>query len=139
MAIWGEWIRGNSQLAIALKYGITQQRVSQICAELKKEMGEATREELLAREMSLLDLLRTKLMELVDSEDPPAFDKDGCILRDEYHNIVRDPTSKLAAIDRLMRSIAQVCKTLGLDAPTKTTVDGKVTYTINGVDIRDVT
>jgi transcriptional regulator with XRE-family HTH domain len=118
--LWRGWISGTSQDALAERFGISQQRVSQIIAEIRKSIPEPQKEELWCREMDFLDRLRVKAMELVDSDLPPVFSNRGHILCDENGEVVRDSSGRLAAINAAVKLHERVARMAGIDAPTRT-------------------
>lgn len=77
-------------------------------------------------------IVRRRILD--DDGDPivVTYDKDGKpIFREEE---IRDDAPLLAAVDRLLRIAERRAKLLGLDAPTRAEVGGRLTYEVVGVD-----
>jgi DNA-binding transcriptional regulator LsrR (DeoR family) len=124
--VWKLHVAGWSQEAIGEKYGISQQRVSQLLAAVRAQLPEVDRAELIRRELEFLDDNRRMLAELAMAPLPPAFDQKGGILWDPTtKEMVRDASGRVAAIKAGLDVQQQMRKLLGLDQPLK--VDATVT------------
>jgi DNA-binding CsgD family transcriptional regulator len=124
--IWREYVRGATQEALAEKYGIGQQRVSQILAAVREKIGTQERSELIAEEIDLFRDLRADILATVyDAKGAPVTaGKDGDIVRDpETGEVVRDASTKLAALARVEALSARMHKLLGLEATQKIDVN----------------
>lgn len=120
--IWRDYCRGASQVKLAERYNLTQQRISQIINEVRDSLGEEIRAETIAAEAELLRTLREEILsEIYDADAiPVTVGKDGDILRDpETGEVVRDHGGRLAAIDRADRLTQRLHRLLGIDAPAK--------------------
>jgi DNA-binding transcriptional regulator LsrR (DeoR family) len=107
-AIWQSYIRGATQESIARKFGISQQRVSAVIKEVRDNMPEETKQEIVQREIEMLYTAREHVIELMEQA-------------------VATGEAKLAldAVDRLVRVGERQARLLGLDAATK--VEANVT------------
>lgn len=107
-AIWQAYIRGATQEALARKFQISQQRVSQVIRDVRNNMPEETKAEIVQREIELLYATREHVIELMEQA-------------------VATGEAKLAldAVDRLVRVGERQARLLGLDAATK--VEANVT------------
>lgn len=121
--VWRLYCQGLTQEAIAERFSIHQTRVSQIIQAVRATIPEVDRSALLVREIDFLDQARTAFMDLADADMPPAFTKDGVVLRDEQGNVVRDVATRLAALEAAQKTGDRLAKRLGLDATVKVDVD----------------
>lgn len=138
--IWRDYIRGMTQEALAEKYKISQQRVSQVIARVRDSIPESTREELIQREIEFLDRLSAEVMELWDQQAAPVtVGKDGDVLYDpETGELVRDHGGRLRALETALKVRQRMAELLGLNAPTKLQTDGTVRYVVEGVDMESL-
>lgn len=124
--VWRLHVAGWTQEAIGEKYGISQQRVSQILAAVRAQIPEVDRTELVRRELDWLDENRRMLTELAVSDLPPAFDQKGNVLVDpRTGQVVLDAAGRVQAIKAGLDVQQQMRKLLGLDQPLK--IDATVT------------
>ena len=121
-AVWADHISGMSQQAIADKYSISQQRVSQIIRAVEESIEDPDKPKFVRREIDFLDAIRLRMIEEIDAELPPAFQK-GEIL--QYVDpdtgtivTVRDQSVRMAAVDRALKSHQLLSPLLGLAAPS---------------------
>lgn len=138
--IWRDYVCGSSQVAIAQKYGISQQRVSQIVQAMRDALGVESRQERSAREVAFLDEVRREAMEIAHGKAAPLVaGKDGDVVRDpETQEVVRDHSGRLAAMSLAVQTSAHIRRALGLDAPVRTEITGGVRHEIVGVDPEDL-
>ena len=109
--IWRAYLFGKTQEAIAEEFGIVQQRVSQIIRDVRESLPETDANELRRADLERLDaMLPNNILMAV------AGDKD--------------------AVNSVLKIMERRAKLLGLDAPTKQEVTGRVaSYRVEGVDI----
>lgn len=124
-AIWTAHTSGATQEAIAATHGISQQRVSQILADVRAQIPEEDRADLVRREVDLLDRLRREVLELWDAPPKPAY-SNGRMMVDEDGLPIPDHSARLAAVDRAVRLHERLSKLVGLDAAQKTEATVKV-------------
>jgi hypothetical protein len=120
-AIYQAYILGTTQEELAARHGIDQTRVSQIIAEVRASIPE---EDLAAARTDHLDVLRrltAVAAEIMEEPLPPAYSNGKPVL-DEDGRMVRDASSRLAALDRIVKATERMAKVLGLDAPVKADV-----------------
>jgi len=65
-AIWQAYVRGSCQDAIAARFGISQQRVSQVIKDVRDSIPEETKQEIVTREIELLYMVRTGVVEMFE-------------------------------------------------------------------------
>lgn len=141
--IWRLYAAGWTLVRLGEKFGLAISRISEI---ITRERGKYSiidkalkREELNAQ----LDDLRASAQELVDAEPAPMFrGTEPVVDRDEHGEIVKryeDHSGRLAAMRALVDIQARQAKMLGVDAPDKLETTGTVRYTVEGVDVGDLT
>lgn len=114
--IWRLYVEENwSQTEIAEEMGLTQQRISQILARLRKEILPETRDEIIRRRADQINVIVKAVI-----SDARTGDKD--------------------AVSSLVKLWEREAKLLGLDAPTKQEIKGRLArYDISGVHLDDLT
>lgn len=116
--VWRLYVGGMVQEAIAARVGISQSSVSRILAAVREGIAD-DREHLVQRERDFLDQLRAQMLDAVAEPLPPAVTQSGKLILDENGDLIRDPSNRLAAVDRAVRLHERLGKLLGLDAATK--------------------
>jgi antitoxin (DNA-binding transcriptional repressor) of toxin-antitoxin stability system len=139
--VWTLWsIHRWNETRIAEHFGISQQRVSQLLADVKAEMRPIQQDELAQQSMELLAKLQQETLDLVEKVRegaPVAVGKDGNPLLDpvtgEY---VRDYSGLLAAVKAAKEMDAEIAKRFGLNAPERRELDvkGTINYSVAGID-----
>lgn len=145
-AIWRAYCSGQTQLSLAEEYGVTPERINQICKVFRDAIQQETKEERALRELAFLDEVREKAMEVAKLPGAPVTaGKDGDIVRDPTRTeddpegaVVRDYSGRLNAMSLAVQTSAHMRKLLGLDAPTKTEISGGVRHELIGVDPEDL-
>lgn len=134
--IWKLYCAGHKQQAIAKRFGVSQPTVVRAIQRVKDSIPKEDKQELIRREVALLDRIRAEMMDDFEARLPPAFNQAGRPLVDpETGEIVRDRSSRYAALDRVLRAQAEYRKLLGLDEATKVDANvQQVTYVLLGVD-----
>ena len=153
--IWACYaVKGWQMPKIAAHFGISKQRVSQIIARQREELGPYLAEEMTQQSMTFLRAVQEKAWEIAEMAGAPvAVGKDGSILYepcecaryladgvcDHPRRMVRDYSGRLNAL-RLAHDIDKSVRKLhGLDAPEKREMSGNVRYEIVGVEDSDLT
>lgn len=129
--MWLAYVQGETQASLAARHGITQQAVSKALAEVRNEIPERVRDELITRSVAFLDWARKEALTLWAMEGAPVTaGKDGDVVLDpETHTVVRDHTGRLAGLRTAVDIDTRLAKLLGLDAASKVeaTVSGDET------------
>lgn len=112
--IWRKFCRGRTQAALSEEYGISQQRISQIIAEVKDSIPTQEREDVLKAEIDLLRQLRDDVLELWDAGPNKAYAANGRELEG-----VADHGGRLAALARAESITARLHKITGIEASQK--------------------
>jgi transcriptional regulator with XRE-family HTH domain len=111
--IWKFYCRGLNQEALAAKFGLTQQRISQIVNEVRNSIPQEERAEIVKQETELLRQLRVEVLELWDAAAAPMV-SNGRLIEG-----VVDHAGRLAALARAESLTARLHRVHGLDAPQK--------------------
>ena len=141
--IWRLYSAGNTNMdKLGQQFGITRAAVSNIIAKQRAKYrwhAAEKREELAAQ----LDRLRAEMSALVDAEPAPMFrGTEPVVDRDERGEIVKryeDHSGRVAAAKALVDIQARQAKMLGLDAPDQLQTEATVKYTVEGIDVGDLT
>lgn len=129
-----------SQERIGRHLGISQQRVSQVLADVRAALPAVDKAAMIQQSVDLhADLVR-RCYELAELEGAPiTAGKDGDVVRDPVTDeVVRDYSGRLAALRLAMNAEEQLRKLIGLDAATKTESTATVRYTLEGIDPSDL-
>jgi hypothetical protein len=124
--IWYRYCRGETQDALAVAYGISQKRISQIIKAVRESIEPEERVDLIQQEVDLFRALRSQVLSEVWDADAGfvPVGKDGELMRDPVTGKwVRDHAGRLAALAAAERLSARMHKLLGLEAATKLVVD----------------
>jgi predicted XRE-type DNA-binding protein len=136
-----EWTQGR----IAEKFGISQQRVSQICDEEMKnltvpaadEMRKAAAAKFALAEQAVWEVLRREHV-VIQGGKPVRHshvDEEGV---EHLGDIITDDKPILDAVDRLLRIEARRAATFGYEAPQKVEMSAGVKYEIVGISNEDM-
>lgn len=124
--IWRWYCRGMTQIALAEKYGLSNQRISQIIAEVRESIPAPDKEKVAQEHLEIAREMRAELAKLVDAGPIPAYSNGRPITLDDG-TTAEDHSGRLAAMDRLTRWLERESKLLGLDAPAKVSADVALT------------
>ena len=133
-------VRMQSQEQIAEELSISQQRVSQIIAEVQASLDPVDKGKMIAASLELIAYVKNSAIEMAEMAGAPvAVGKDGEILVDpDTGQVVRDYALRDRALKTALAADDVMAKRLGLDAATKTEVSGQVRYEIAGVNMEDL-
>lgn len=140
--IWQAFLRGQTQDAIAQRYGLSQPRVSQIIAEVRANIPAPVIADIAQVEADRVAELYAATMEILHASHPLVSLQRGEVVKvtdDEGNSVVlEDAGPKLAAINTGLRIVERVAKAYGTDAATKMETNSQVHYTYEGVNVTDV-
>lgn len=136
--IWRMYTSGLTQQAIAARLGMHQSSVSNVLKQVRDALPADERDDWRIIAIETLRELHTAAVEIVRSDPPPTFHS-GEILRDENGEVVRDMSTRLVAIDRLIRIQERAARALGTDSPVQVQSDQTVRYEIVGIDPENLT
>lgn len=119
--IWRDYCGGRTQAALAAEHGISQNRVSQIVAQVRDSIPEEDREEEVRRSLEMLRELRAGALEVWRMVAAPVTaGKDGDLVLDPVSGeYVRDHGGRLRALEAALKVDQRIAQLLGLDAATK--------------------
>lgn len=121
-AIWRAYtFGGRTQEAIAEEYGITQERVSQILAAVRASIPDDDLSELRRVHTENLLSVHAALADIAALPLPPAY-SNGRPIIDENGEMVRDVSSRMAALMNIAKIETRAAQLLGLDASVKVDV-----------------
>jgi hypothetical protein len=118
-AVWRECIiNGRTQEDVGQELGMSQQRVSQIIAQVRASIPDRDRAELVQDSLEVLRELQTTAMELMRMVGAPVTaGKDGDVVYDpESNEAVRDYSLRLNALKGVLSVNESVRRLVGLDA-----------------------
>lgn len=119
--MWRLSILGHTQAEIGERFGITGSSVSERLRRYRDNLPETIREDVLRREVELLEEMRRPLVKLVAGDPPPAY-SNGRAMVDTEGNPVPDWSVIISAVTGVLRTQDRLAKFLGLDAPAKAEV-----------------
>lgn len=123
--------RSMSYTQIAAELGIS---VSRAYDGVKRGIAAIVREpaeDALALELEKLDALERQYLDILQDVHP--------VLYQGQDTGFQDNGPKMQALAGLLRTSESRRKLLGLDQPARVAVSGGIAYTLNGVDLKDVT
>lgn len=125
--------RGKTYRAIGEHLGITTSAAHEAVKRAYLAVVQESAEEALKIELERLDLLQEKAMVLLGQEYVKFAGSGESMVE------LVDVAPNLTAIETLRKISESRRKLLGLDQPAKVALSGGVAYTLNGVDLEDVT
>lgn len=111
-------IDGLTQEAVAAEFGISQTRVSQICAQVRDKIPDTDRQEMVQDTLEVLSELHRTAMDLMRMAGAPVTaGKDGTVVYDpETNQPVRDYSLRLNALKGALAVSESMRRLVGLDA-----------------------
>ena len=139
--IYEKRMRGATLAQLAEEYGLHSSRISQICVEVRRNLPDRAKEELVKISFDQLESLRDEVLNLARMPGAPVTaGQHGDVLIDpETEEVVRDYGGRLRALQEAHRLILSKNKMLGLDAPDRVETSGSVRYEVVGVDTSALT
>lgn len=122
--IWLRYSDGQTQEAIAGHYDLSQQTVSRIIARMRDDIPIEERRARQRRQLDDLDRLREEAMDLAEAEPIPAYSNGRPILMADGRP-AQDNTGRVRAMDLVVKLQEREAKALGLDAPTRISVEAE--------------
>lgn len=117
---------------IADHFGVNRSSVKRMIDRVLAETIEEPAAQVRAFELERLDLMWQAVMKVLEARHVTVSQGKVVYLGDEP---LADDAPVLQAVDRLLKIQARRAALLGLDAPAKQEVGGKLTYEIAGVDL----
>lgn len=133
-------IYGWTQERCAEHFGISQQRVAEIIAQVRASIPEDSKADLVRASMDLINEVKARALEIADMLPAPVVaGKDGEPVMDpETGQWVRDFSGRLRALETALKADDTLAKRLGLDAASKIESTATVRYEVVGVDTEDL-
>lgn len=122
--IWQRYANGETQQAIADRYGISQQAISNIIARMRDDIPIEERRARQRRQLADLDHMREQALELADAAPIPAYSQGRQIFMADG-TPAEDHTGRVRAMDLVVKLQEREAKALGLDAATKISVEAE--------------
>lgn len=137
LALYQRWAQGESQIDLADEIGISQQALSARFKEARKHITVPTMEELIDREVVMLDDIRRRAYKLLKyAADNPApvtnVKGDPITFWDEEMGCQRniyDRSTELAAAEQIMKTHDRLARLTGMAAPSRLEVTGETDKT----------
>lgn len=131
------WTQGQ----IARELNLSQQRISQILADVRAALPAEDRAEMVRQSIELhADVIRRAYALAEMAGAPVTAGKDGDVVIDpEGGAVVRDYAGRVAALRLALSAEAELRKLMGLDAATKVESSATVRYVLEGVSVDDLT
>lgn len=125
-----------SQQAIADRFEISNQRVSQILAAIRLKLPPVDIDAVRQQSLRLHQDIQRRAFEIADMNGAPiTAGKDGDVVYDpEDNSVARDYGGRIAAMRLALEADKEIRKLLGADAASKTETTGTLRYEIVGVD-----
>lgn len=120
-----------SYRAIADQLGISPSRAHAGVTRAMETIVREPAENLLQLELMKLDALERDYLEILGDQHP--------VLYQGQDTGFLDDGPRMSALAGLLRTSESRRKLLGLDQPAKVAISGGVSYTLNGVELGDVT
>lgn len=136
--IWRGYLDGVSQEALATQHGVSQQRISQIIAEVRASIPAPVIADIMQDEAERVAALYAETMKIMRARHPVVSLQRAEVVTLADGTPLEDAGPKLAAINTALRIHERVAKALGTDAATKVDTTATVKYTYEGVNVSDV-
>lgn len=135
--IWQRYVTGETQTEIAAVYSLGQSTVSDIIARMRDDVPIEERRARQRRQLADLDHMRDEALRLVESGPIPAYSNGKPILMPDGQT-AEDHTSRVRAMDMVVKLMEREAKALGTDAETKIQMSGGVKYEIVGIPAEEL-
>lgn len=133
-------VRRWPQHKVAKHLGISQQRVSQHVAEMRRKLPPVDIAAIRDASIALYSDVARRAFELAEMEGAPVTaGKDGAVVHDpETGAVVRDYSGRVAALALAIKADIEVRRLAGADAATKVESTATVKYVLEGVNTEDL-
>jgi hypothetical protein len=136
--IWRAYLDGASQEKIGQRYGISQQQVSRVIAEVRASIPAPVIADIMRDEADRVAALYEMTMEIARAKHPVVSLQRAEVVTLLDGTPLEDAGPKLAAINTALRIHERIAKALGTDAATKVDTTAAVKFTYEGVDVSEV-
>jgi Mor family transcriptional regulator len=125
--IWLAYSDGQTQEQIATRYDLDQSTISRIIARMRDDIPIEERRARQRRQLADLDHLRQAALALADADPIPAYSNGRPIILPDGETIAEDHTSRVRAMDLVVKLQEREAKALGTDAATKISLEAEQT------------
>ena len=123
--IWQRYVNGETQEEIAAAHGLGQTTISKIISRMRDDTPIEERRARQARALADLDQLRQAALALVEAEPIPAYSNGRPIELPDDGGVAKDHSGRVKGMEMLLKVMERQAKALGLDAPTRVSVDAE--------------
>lgn len=116
--IWEDYCAGWTQAGLAEREGLSQQRISEIIAQVRAEIPPPDLDELRQRQVDVLAELQRSAVDIARLPPAPAY-SNGRMMVDDDGNPIMDYAARINGIRTAAQITERAAKLLGLDAPSK--------------------
>jgi hypothetical protein len=124
---------GKSYAEIGAHFGITRQTAHTMYWKTVAAAPQLAVSEMRAQQNARLEMALARLEEIADRDHVTI--SGGEIVRDTEGQPLRDSGPEMQALRDLRATIEAQAKLNGTNAPAQVTVNGQITYQVNGVDL----
>jgi len=124
---------GKTYAEIGEQFGITKQTAHTMYWKTVAAAPQLAVSEMRAQQNARLEMVLARLEEIADREHVTI--SGGEIVRDTEGQPLRDSGPEMQALRDLRAAIEAQAKLNGTNAPAQVTVNGQITYQVNGVDL----
>lgn len=125
--IWLAYSDGQTQEDIATRYNLDQSTVSRIITRMRDDIPIEERRARQRRQLADLDHLRQAALQLADADPIPAYSNGKPIILADGQTVAEDHTSRVRAMDLVVKLQEREAKALGTDAATKISLEAEQT------------
>lgn len=123
--IWKRYTDGQTQQEIADYYELSQKAISLILARMRDDIPIEERRARQRRQLSDLDRLRQEALRLVEAGPIPAYSNGKPIILEDGKTVAEDHTSRVRAMDLVIKLQEREAKALGTDAATRISLEAE--------------
>lgn len=124
--IWELYVNGHSQPALAKRFGLSNQRISQIIAAFRESVGVEDKAEIVARSRGQLEWMYRELHALASAAPLPAYSNGRPIIEVDpetgEEKVAEDHSGRVTAMRELRATQESLRKLMGTDAKVETSV-----------------
>jgi hypothetical protein len=124
---------GKSYAEIGKELGISKPSAHRLYWQAVAEVPQLAVSDMRAQQNARLDMVLTRLEAIADRDHVTI--SGGDIVRDTEGQPLRDSGPEMQALRDLRAAVEAQAKLNGTNAPAQVTVNGQITYQVNGVDL----
>lgn len=124
--IWELWVNGHSQPALAKRFNLSNQRISQIVAIFRESIGVEEKAEIVARSVGQLHWVEREFHAIAAAPPLPAYSNGRPILEVDpdtgEEKVAEDHSARMTALRELRATNESIRKLTGADAKVESSV-----------------